>query len=531
MDAPISTTAKVSEGMPAQSDEATTIDEGEFRRLIARRAQRLFDAAAYLTGNSLSGAMLTRPLLGELLSQAEQLEELLDVYGAQGNARWYRFRSMTAAIKIFSGVSYEFHHIHHVLPGYRVISVEQDFIAKTDEALAFTGGVLLHAAEGILATADELGLTGEPDIAGKEAYEELSPPGRLLYDRPIRRIEKVSETITNLATKFLNVSTESELVHVAGRIDPWEYASCVPDPIGEERLRSLEQSFHNLQSIYDTYVWGTETESADADLPVVRGHVSLVYHLLKSATTLAHYYERHGSGPTIGSGEDARPLVDTDSLLGVLMEYTIGFASRYIDSVKNLCRSVLKRYSEVARIKLSVPRYRGFHVRPATLVAKIVLHYGSQVQMELEGQSYDASSPMDIFRANEKINAHKRSWLASRIAEQPTIHSNNGGDFETVIREIVHTLAEQNKIVIYKHPLEFVTNDSESQSPLLQKVLDEIARLQATGSIDIETDLDITFVGDRRVLADIKLLADCGYGEDNFGNNITLPAELAYLRH
>ena len=521
---------EVRESMLAGSDEVAIMNESEFRKLIASSAKPLFEAAAYLTSNSLSGAMFTRQLLGKLLWEATQLEELLDIYGAQGNCQWYRFRSLTAAIKTFSNVSYEFHHINSVIPSYRVISVEQDFVAKTNESLAFTGEVLLHAAEGLLAAGKDLGLVGELDIAAKEAFEEILPPGRLPYDRDIRRIKKVSETVTNLATKFLNVASESELVCVFGRIDPQEYASCIPDPIGEERLRSLEQSFHNLQSLYDTYIWGTEIESSDADLPIVRGHVSLVYHLLKSATSLAHYYERHGSGPTIGLAENTRPLVNNDLMLSVLMEYTIGFANRYIESVKNLCRSVLKRYSEVTRIELPVPRYRGFHVRPATLVAKIVLHYGTEVEMELDEQSYDASSPMDIFRANEKINAYKRRWLAGQIAELPMIQSQCGGDFEAVTSEVVHTLAEQNKIVIYKHPLEFATSQSESNCPLLQEVLGEIARLQATGAIDIEADLDIIFVGDRRVLADIKLLADSGYGEDNFGNNITLPSELSYLR-
>jgi hypothetical protein len=42
--------------------------------------------------------------------------------------------------------------------------------------------------------------------------------------------------------------------------------------------------------------------------------------------------------------------------------------------------------------------------------------------------------------------------------------------------------------------------------------------------------LNITFVGDKRVLADIEILAHHGYGEDSFGNNIPLPKALAYLR-
>ncbi|MBN2592738.1 MAG: hypothetical protein JXA81_04455, partial [Sedimentisphaerales bacterium] len=63
-----------------------------------------------------------------------------------------------------------------------------------------------------------------------------------------------------------------------------------------------------------------------------------------------------------------------------------------------------------------------------------------------------------------------------------------------------------------------------------QRVTDEMARLLAMGKIDIETDLNAKFIGDKRVLADIQLLADCGYGEDKFGNNIPLPEGLKYLK-
>ncbi|MEJ2704569.1 MAG: hypothetical protein P8Z79_19215 [Sedimentisphaerales bacterium] len=42
--------------------------------------------------------------------------------------------------------------------------------------------------------------------------------------------------------------------------------------------------------------------------------------------------------------------------------------------------------------------------------------------------------------------------------------------------------------------------------------------------------MEAKFIGDKRVLFDIKLLAESGYGEDNFGNNIPLPEKLSYLR-
>lgn len=40
----------------------------------------------------------------------------------------------------------------------------------------------------------------------------------------------------------------------------------------------------------------------------------------------------------------------------------------------------------------------------------------------------------------------------------------------------------------------------------------------------------VRFQGDIRVLEDIRTLADSGYGEDKFGNNIVLPKSLSYLK-
>ena len=91
-------------------------------------------------------------------------------------------------------------------------------------------------------------------------------------------------------------------------------------------------------------------------------------------------------------------------------------------------------------------------------------------------------------------------------------------------------LAEQGELVIYDQPLNLPSEPVQQEGPLMERVVAEVARLQATGKIDIETDLNVTFVGDKRVLTDLELLARFGYGEDNFGNNIPLPEQLRYLR-
>jgi hypothetical protein len=91
-------------------------------------------------------------------------------------------------------------------------------------------------------------------------------------------------------------------------------------------------------------------------------------------------------------------------------------------------------------------------------------------------------------------------------------------------------LAEQGLLVIYEQPLELFDEPIHPDGTLLEQVTSELARLQATGKVDIRSELNVTFIGDTRVLSDIQLLAECGYGEDSYGNNVSLPPELAYAR-
>jgi hypothetical protein len=510
---------------------SVTIAHKDFQELIAKRAQTLLGLACYLSQCKSSDKILVRPFLGELFSQSLQLEELLDAYDAGNNCRWCSFRSLTAAIKLFSDVSYELLHIQHSLPAYRLLPIERDFVKATEEALEFTGGVLSRAAKQMVVRASQLSLTVPSRSLREKTYAEELPPGRLPHDCGTRRIETVSETVTLLATAFLNLAAESKDVRAASRAKPEEYASYVLNSISEEKLRSIELRFHNLQSLYDTYVSGTEAEELDIDLPVLRGHISVVFHLLKTATSFAHYYERHVNKELCESPTRFEPLVKAEELLAVLMNYSVTSISLYIDCAEYLCQRMLKRYAEIDRIEVSVPPYRGFHVRPSTLISKLVLHYGSEVRMQMDEEDYDACSPLELFRANEKINAQKRRWLASEIVRLKLVQEQAGrSDISAIVRGVVLTLAERGKLILYEQPLQLPEEPTGKEGTLLEKVTDEMARLLAMGKIDVDANLTATFIGDKRVLADIKLLAESGYGEDNFGNNVPLSEELGYLR-
>ncbi len=507
------------------------VDDKDFQQLIANRAQTLIGLASFLAKSPSRNKILTRPFLGDFFSQSVLLEELLDTYNARNNYRWCSFRSLTAAIKLFSEVSYELLHIRHALPEYRLLPIEQDFVKATNDVLEFTGGVLQDVSRQIILRAGQLGISVPSEKLDEKSYSEELLPGRLSRDCGTRKVEKVSETVTLLATAFLNLAADSKDVRSAGKAKPEQYTSYTSDSVSEEKLRSLELRFHNLQSLYDTYVSGTEAEDLDTDLPVLRGHISVVFHLLSTATLFAHYYERHVSRQSCDSPDRQVLLVESQALLSVLMNYSITHIGLYIDCAVRLCQKMLKRYAEVGQLEVAIPQYRGFHVRPSTLISKLVLHYGSEVVMRLGGDVYDASSALDLFRANEKINAQKRRWLAEEVVRiKPASEETDDNDINSIVRNVVLMLAEQSKLILYEQPLQLPDQPVQMEGTLVQQVTDELARLLAIGKIDVEAELKATFVGDKRVLADIKLLAEAGYGEDNFGNNVPLPEKLVYLR-
>jgi hypothetical protein len=504
-----------------------------FRRLIGRRSRELLELAAFIAESGPGPRCFTRPLLGDVLSETTKLEELLDAYGVRYNRRWHPLRQAVAALKLFSNASYILQHLLHFLPTYRLLPLEADFVGAARRALEFTCRVLGDTARNLLSTARGLRLPAPTEALQPERFADELPDGRLPADRGNHQVASPGQTVVYLATAFLNLAEEARFLHVAQVERSDGYAGLLPDPLSEERLRSLEQKFHNLQSVYDTHISDSKMESLDERLPVLRGHISVTYHLLETATAFAHYCERH----LLSLPPEARrhEPVEAAPLLEVLVRFSLAFASRYILAARTLGHEMLRRYAVPGRIEVPVPRYRGFHVRPSTLLARIVGHYGSEVVMELEGELYNAGVTLDLFRANEKISAGKKRRLAEEVhrqwAGQTALAAEAGsGPPAAWARGVVQDLFACNRLVLYQR--DFALQEEQPRPGELPEefVTRALQELFLAGKIDVIVELSACFRGDRRVLEDIRLLAENGYGEDDFGNNLALPERLQYLR-
>ena len=124
----------------------------------------------------------------------------------------------------------------------------------------------------------------------------------------------------------------------------------------------------------------------------------------------------------------------------------------------------------------------------------------------------------------------EKTWPRLYADSGPAAASVSVSDFEQALKNIFYELLEESKIINYSPELSIPDFKPVDQETLVEFANRAIAFLLAQGKIDLKTDLTVTFTGDKRVLADIELLAKSGYGEDSYGNNIFLPKELSYIR-
>lgn len=500
---------------------------------IASLCAPLFDLCSFALKHKRHRGFPWRPFLRELNVEATAAEELLDNCGARKNEKWFPFREAIAAGKIFSAVSYDLLHIQAATPRYKLLDIEDDFSASTKKALRTLKETIYAVTESILRQANHCRICDEDELVTHVSFAEEVVPFYLPADKKVRHVRKTGETVVYLSTAFLNLSQDRDVKLVLKRRTTAEFEECIPDVVNEEKIRIVEARFHNLQSHYDTHIFESDIERQDRNLTILRGHISAIFHLMQMSTHLAHYYERHMSKLRRKILGDFKFPITPGKLLDLLFTYSLFYARQYMESATDLCRTMIHGFSEEREVLVPIPNYRGFHVRPSTLISRIVGHYGSSVTMILNGTEYNAGVTLELFRANEEINAYKRRYigdiLKKKINPQEMVSSYRNG-FIKELQLLFLNLMNENEIILYDSALSFddlELLDNETFADLSARYIKYYLSL---GKIDIQSDLKVLFRGDNRALIDLKILAENGYGEDKYGNNIVLPPELAYLR-
>jgi hypothetical protein len=513
------------------------ISEKDFLTIFQQQTSEIMKICTYLNENENEDSLFTKRFYGNVTTQARILEDFLDDYGAKNNRTWVYFRELVASARYMGYCSYMLQHVRNRYALYDVKnSKEKAFLDRTAMTQEFFNTAIKNVFRAICDEGTRLGLAIPEDRLKEEDFLDVASNKMLPHNLGEDFSSREEENVVKIASEYLNIMRDHEDLLFDRYHTPQEIAALIPEYLSEEKLRRFELRVHSLQSLYDTYLKNTKIETIHPSLNSMRGFISVALHLAEMATALIHFYERHESELRQEKVRASiEQIIDKEMILDCIVNYCLLYCFKHLTRGVTLAQSFLKSFVVIDSIKVPIPTYMGFHVRPATMVMKIVKHYGSEVLMQIDSEAYDAGSALDIFRANEKISAQKRQLILEKINPTPAKGEIKQEDIKPLVYEELDRLIKEGWLSrLDELTIEDLTCEIEDSSIPAQElkplVAKEIKRLMAAGKIDIKIDIYATFKGDRRALRDIEALAVANYGEDAVGNNIDLPAELDYLR-
>jgi phosphotransferase system HPr-like phosphotransfer protein len=379
------------------------ITEEEFLELAQERCQDFLKISHFLDK---SHEPFTRRFYAHLIEESEELESFLDDYSARDNKTWYFFSELVACTRNIAKVAFI---VTHVLNRYSAYALKEDeaddFIRDARNVSRLLDDTVLSLYEGIKNEAQIAGIRLQSETVKEDLFGEVYPQKRLPYTIDEEEDLDVQKIVVKIATEYLIVSEK----FAAFGWDPEESLgedpkNAIPDRINEEMSRELIALIHNLESGYDHSVRHTPLESQDEALKTLRGHISIPLHLLSIVNWLSHLYQRHVLALKY---EKARSritaIIEASDMFRTVMNFALYYTNSYLETGKELANDLLTKYTERDTCELRVPQRLGFHLRPATLVAKCAKYYGTKVFIIVDGHRYDASNVLNITLAGGLI--------------------------------------------------------------------------------------------------------------------------------
>lgn len=360
----------------------------------------------------------TERFYAQLVYASKLVEDLLDYHGAKNNQTWYKYRELVASVLNFSSAAFTMKHIVSRMTFYEV-GQDDDFREGSHQVHGFLIGILGRLSQELFNEARRLGVNLPSPTLKAERFHDLSSNRLLEFDIAEQDFLEEKQHIVRITSAYLNIFREFELLGFHKKFPPEELWTLIPIKANEETLRKFEMTIHNLQSSYDTYI-GRNTRLPESHrFKRFRDHISIALHLLELAGRLSHYYERHIYD--VGHKNFylqilglLRELVNPELLLDAIVNYALFYCNEYLAKGKHLAQELLNQFIERSEITAGVPVKLGFHSRPCMLVAKIVQHYGGQVEMVVGEDRFDASSILDLQWAGGKVERENRSQVNFR---------------------------------------------------------------------------------------------------------------------
>lgn len=410
------------------------ISEDEFRVLLEREAADFFRARSLFLGKE-SGAIFKRSFAA-LLDAAHQLESFLDDFGARNNRAFAYFTELVGVTRIFAGVGYILRHTLIRYPSYGIGDDRENsnrFHTGAEKVLDFCTSVLQNL---LTEATDTARIALRIPIAEGEAHvvssAEKMPKRHLPHNVDEKEITTEEQLVPELATRFIRFADRfGDLTRdwVEGKLGIAEF---VAHGCSEERIRGFESAARAMQLKYDTLIKGTSREQKHRELKQLRGCISMSLHNLEVTGRALRYVERVSTG--IKDSEIARRLeglVDRKRLTEFVGQHLLNRVLYYIGRGRSIAEGLLKELTRVVEYTFDIPRDVQLHARPASLIVRIVNHYGTPVSLSIGKDTCDAGSIMRVmmtvgnnsgarqvsFKGDEKVLRDIKLLFDSQLGE------------------------------------------------------------------------------------------------------------------
>lgn len=365
----------------------------------------------YISGADASEHAFTKKLYSKLIGTSHVLEDFLDFHGAKNNEDWYFYRELCAAVRHLSLGSYCQKHILNRLVFYELDDADV-FRKEGEKTLSFLNNSLRQLAPVILDEAKRLNIAIPEETFSPEDFPGITTSEMLKYSIDDDAKDQQKKNIVKIASDFLAVASSFDPLGFYQPYDREGMEGLVPEKVNEVEIRRFEMLVHNLQSSFDTYVIHGGFRFGDRRLKELRTYFSIVFHLLQMMGRLLHFYERHLHEAGYKDiykkvRERLSELVHPEQLLDRTINFALYRACNFLNVGKKVAREILNENIERSSICVGIPMKLGFHSRPSLLVAKIVQHFGGQVELVVGKDRFDASSVLDIQWAGGKILKEK----------------------------------------------------------------------------------------------------------------------------
>ena len=341
----------------------------------------------------------------QLHTEADELESFLDDYGARYNQTYSALTELVASVRGLALAGLSLEHLARRLEGYAVLDsypAKRAERARADLARArvFTQSTLASLLRGVREEVSALGLPQVAESYPQGDFEEQVVRFRLPRNVGLEAIEDEEQRIAEVASKYLQACTMLE----EGCFEPSASAErrdeILSQSCTEELARVYEATVHNLQSTYDTYIKNTVLEGQDERLPLLRGHLSASLHLLEAVTQLTHFLERHESDVRDDAAHRrVADIVPRATVSEISLNVLLYWADQFLQGGRALAEDLLPAYTNLQKLELELTEGIILHARPASLIVTIVNHYGTPVEMEVEGKPCNAGSILELMVA------------------------------------------------------------------------------------------------------------------------------------